>query len=150
MIRDILGVGLGAKPILNTDVFAFAPADISPRKIPKGVTPPRRIIHGRGRRRARLMAIAMGIPTTNGAVYYDDDRFVANPLVFCGTVGVIRSATAWTSRSNRAISVVSLGGRTGRDGVHGATFSPPRSKKASLPASCRSASRHLMGKARHG
>jgi len=44
VIRDILGVGLGAKPILNTDVFAFAPKDLPARKIPRGVLPPRRII----------------------------------------------------------------------------------------------------------
>ena len=120
VIRDILGVGLGAKPILNTDVFAFAPADIAPRKIPKGVTPPRRIIQGvvSG---VRDYGNRMGIPTTNGAVYYDD-RFVANPLVFCGTVGVIPR-----SKVDKSVQpgdyVVSLGGRTGRDGIHGATFS---------------------------
>ena len=120
VIRDILGVGLGAKPIMNTDVFAFAPADIASRKIPKGVLPPSRIIQGvvSG---VRDYGNRMGIPTSNGAVYYDD-RFVANPLVFCGTAGVIpKNKVAKTVEPGDY--VVSLGGRTGRDGIHGATFS---------------------------
>src|SRR3954468_5045041 len=87
VIRDILGVGLGAKPVLNTDVFAFAPPDIAARKIPKGALHPRRVISGvvAG---VRDYGNRMGIPTANGAVYYDEG-FVANPLVFCGTVGLI-------------------------------------------------------------
>jgi len=120
VIRDILGVGLGAKPVLNTDVFAFAPADIAPRKIPKGVLPPRRIIQGvvSG---VRDYGNRMGIPTSNGSVYYDE-RFVANPLVFCGTVGVIPKNKVPKSVVPGDY-VVSMGGRTGRDGIHGATFS---------------------------
>lgn len=120
VIRDILGVGLGAKPVLNTDVFAFAPEDMPDRKIPKGVLPPRRIIAGvvAG---VRDYGNRMGIPTANGAVYYDE-RFAANPLVFCGTVGLIPK-----SKVNKSVEpgdlVVTMGGRTGRDGIHGATFS---------------------------
>lgn len=120
VIRDILGVGLGAKPVLNTDVFAFAPPDIAPRKIPKGALPPRRIIDGvvAG---VRDYGNRMGIPTSNGAVFFDE-RYVANPLVFCGTVGLIpRSKVDKEVRPGDL--VVALGGRTGRDGIHGATFS---------------------------
>jgi phosphoribosylformylglycinamidine synthase subunit PurSL len=120
VIRDILGVGLGAKPVMNTDVFAFAPPDIPTRKIPRGVQHPRRIIQGvvSG---VRDYGNRMGIPTSNGAVYYDE-RFVANPLVFCGTVGLIPKDKV--DKEVRAGDwVVSLGGRTGRDGIHGATFS---------------------------
>ena len=120
VIRDILGVGLGAKPVMNTDVFAFAPPDMPASKIPKGVLPPRRIIEGvvAG---VRDYGNRMGIPTSNGAVYFDE-RFVANPLVFCGTVGLIPK-----NKIDKTVEagdwVVSLGGRTGRDGIHGATFS---------------------------
>lgn len=120
VIRDILGVGLGAKPVLNTDVFAFAPPEMPARKIPKGVLSPRRIIQGvvAG---VRDYGNRMGIPTANGSVYFDE-RFVANPLVFCGTVGLIPK-----DKVNKDVRpgdwVVSLGGRTGRDGIHGATFS---------------------------
>jgi len=120
VIRDILGVGLGAKPVLNTDVFAFAPKDLPARKIPRGCLPPRRIIQGviAG---VRDYGNRMGIPTANGAVYFDD-RFVANPLVFCGTVGLIPKDKVEKEVKSGDL-VVSLGGRTGRDGIHGATFS---------------------------
>lgn len=120
VIRDILGVGLGAKPILNTDVFAFAPKDLPSKKIPRGVLPPRRIIQGviSG---VRDYGNRMGIPTANGSVYFDE-RFVANPLVFCGTVGLIPRDKV-EKEVKPGDLVVSLGGRTGRDGIHGATFS---------------------------
>jgi phosphoribosylformylglycinamidine synthase II len=120
VIRDILGVGLGAKPVMNTDVFAFAPPDIAPKKVPKGALAPKRIIKGvvAG---VRDYGNRMGIPTANGAVYFDEG-YVANPLVFCGTVGLLPK-----NKVNKEVKpgdlVVTLGGRTGRDGVHGATFS---------------------------
>ena len=87
VIRDILGVGLGAKPVMNTDVFAFAPLDLPKNKIPKGHLAPRRIIKGviAG---VRDYGNRMGIPTANGAVYFDEG-YIGNPLVFCGTVGLI-------------------------------------------------------------
>jgi phosphoribosylformylglycinamidine synthase len=63
----------------------------------------------------------MGIPTVAGAVHFDD-RYVGNPLVFCGCVGLIpRHLTKGKARPGDRI--VALGGRTGRDGIHGATFS---------------------------
>jgi len=120
VIRDILGCGLGAKPVLNTDVFAFAPADLPAKKILKGVLSPRRIINGvvAG---VRDYGNRMGIPTANGAVYFDEG-FVANPLVFCGTVGLIPKEKV-DKEVKPGDFVAALGGRTGRDGIHGATFS---------------------------
>ena len=63
----------------------------------------------------------MGIPTVNGAVCFDP-RYIGNPLVYCGTVGVIP-----IDKSSKSVEagdlIVALGGRTGRDGIHGATFS---------------------------
>jgi phosphoribosylformylglycinamidine synthase len=120
VIRDILGCGLGARPILNTDVFCFARPDLSYSHLPKGVLHPRRIfkgvVHG-----VRDYGNRMGIPTSNGAIYFDD-RYVANPLVFCGTVGLIpRNRCKKEVRPGDAILLV--GGRTGRDGLRGATFS---------------------------
>jgi phosphoribosylformylglycinamidine synthase subunit PurSL len=120
VIRDIMGVGLGAKPILNTDVFAFAPIDTPARKIPQGALAPRRIIKGvvSG---VRDYGNRMGIPTANGAIFFDEG-FIGNPLVFCGTVGLIaRDKVDKTVKPGDY--VVALGGRTGRDGIHGATFS---------------------------
>ncbi len=119
VIRDCLGTGLGAKPILNTDVFCFAPLDTRREDIPKGVLHPRRVMKGvvAG---VRDYGNRMGIPTANGAVCFDPG-YLGNPLVFCGTLGLIpRSAVKKHVRAGQ--SIVLLGGRTGRDGVHGVTF----------------------------
>lgn len=120
VIRDPLGTGLGAKPICNTDVFCFAPPDTAPETLPPGVLHPKKVMHGvvAG---VRDYGNRMGIPTVNGAVCFDD-RYLANPLVFCGTVGLIP-----VDRCQKRVSpgdlIVAVGGRTGRDGIHGATFS---------------------------
>ncbi|HEY1065081.1 MAG TPA: AIR synthase-related protein, partial [Pirellulales bacterium] len=120
VIRDPLGTGLGAKPFANTNVFCFAPPDVSADDLPPGVLHPQRIIHGvvSG---VRDYGNRMGIPTVNGAVYFDP-RYLGNPLVYCGNAGIIPKDMA--DKSVRPGDfVVALGGRTGRDGIHGATFS---------------------------
>lgn len=120
VIRDILGVGLGAKPLANTDVFCFGNPDTKPSKVPDGMHHPKRIAKGvvSG---VRDYGNRMGIPTVNGAVYFDDG-YMANPLVYCGTMGIIpKNKIEKTVKSGDLILVV--GGRTGRDGIHGATFS---------------------------
>lgn len=119
-IRDIMGCGLGAKPIASTDVFCLAPPDFAPSRLPTGVLHPRRVLKGvvGG---VRDYGNRMGIPTVNGAIYFDE-RYLANPLVFCGCVGLIpRDRIAKEPRPGDFIVVA--GGRTGRDGIHGATFS---------------------------
>ena len=63
----------------------------------------------------------MGIPTVSGGVHFDD-RYIGNPLVYCGCVGVM-PRTRIKGRVNSGDLIVALGGRTGRDGIHGATFS---------------------------
>lgn len=120
VIRDPLGTGLGAKPILNTDVFCFAPPDMPLRKIPKGTLHPRRIMKGvvSG---VRDYGNRMGIPTCNGAILFDE-RYVGNPLVYCGNVGIMPKNKA-SKRVDKGDLVVLVGGRTGLDGIHGATFS---------------------------
>jgi phosphoribosylformylglycinamidine synthase len=118
VIRDIMGTGLGAKPICSTDVFCFAPPDTE--KIPPGVLHPRRVIRGvvEG---VRDYGNRMGIPTVSGAVNFDE-RYLGNPLVYCGNVGLIpRDKSHKKPQPNDLI--VAVGGRTGRDGIHGATFS---------------------------
>jgi phosphoribosylformylglycinamidine synthase subunit PurSL len=120
VIRDPLGTGLGAKPVCNTDVFCFAPPDYPPDELPPGVLHPRRVMIGvvTG---VKDYGNRMGIPTVNGAVIFDD-RYLANPLVFCGTVGLI--PVGRTEKAARPGDlIVAVGGRTGRDGIHGATFS---------------------------
>ena len=120
VIRDPLGTGLGAKPILNTDVFCFAPPDIEHDELPAGVLHPKRAMTGvvSG---VRDYGNRMGIPTANGALYFDK-RYLGNPLVYCGTVGIMpRGSSEKAARKDDLVVVV--GGRTGRDGIHGATFS---------------------------
>lgn len=119
-IRDIVGCGLGAKPIASTDVFCLAPPDLDASRLPKDVLHPRRVLKGvvSG---VRDYGNRMGIPTINGAIYFDE-RYLANPLVFCGSVGLIpRNRIRKGARKGDCIVVA--GGRTGRDGIHGATFS---------------------------
>ncbi len=120
VIRDVMGTGLGGKPILNTDVFCFGLPDTPQDKIPKGVLHPKRIFKGvvAG---VRDYGNRMGIPTTNGAVFFDE-RYIGNPIVFCGTVGLIPKNKCQKEAHSNDLIVVA-GGRTGRDGIHGATFS---------------------------
>ncbi len=120
VIRDILGVGLGARPIANTDAFFVGPLDLAPEEVPRGAMHPRRILRGvvAG---VRDYGNRMGIPTVNGGLWVDP-RYLGNPLVFCGTVGIMPAAAASKEVRSGDVIVV-LGGRTGRDGIHGATFS---------------------------
>ncbi|MFQ6122378.1 MAG: phosphoribosylformylglycinamidine synthase subunit PurS, partial [Dehalococcoidales bacterium] len=87
VVRDPLGTGLGAKPILNTDVFCFGPPDFPYEKLPKGVLHPRRVFKG-VRAGVADYANRLGIPTLNGAILFDE-RYLANPLVYCGTLGLL-------------------------------------------------------------
>ncbi len=120
VIRDPMGTGLGAKPVCNTDVFCFAPPDTPPESLPPGVLHPLKIMNDvvAG---VRDYGNRMGIPTVNGAVCFDE-RYLANPLVYCGTVGLIPVDQVEKAAQDGDWIVV-LGGRTGRDGIHGATFS---------------------------
>lgn len=120
VIRDPMGTGLGAKPFCNTDVFCFAPPDTDPQSLPPGVLHPRRVMKGvvSG---VRDYGNRMGIPTVNGAVYFDP-RYLGNPLVYCGNAGLL-PVDKVEKRPLPGDWIVAVGGRTGRDGIHGATFS---------------------------
>ena len=120
VIRDTIGTGMAAKPICNTDVFCFAPPDTPIDSLPPGVLNPKQVMRGvvSG---VRDYGNRMGIPTVNGAVYFDE-RYLGNPLVYCGNVGIIPHAMSFKQPQPGDL-IVSVGGRTGRDGIHGATFS---------------------------
>jgi phosphoribosylformylglycinamidine synthase subunit PurSL len=120
VIRDPLGTGLGAKPILNTDVFCFGPPDYPYEKLPKGVLHPRRIFKG-VRAGVADYGNRMGIPTSNGSIFFDE-RYVGNPLVYCGTVGIMPKDKSQKGLQKPGDLVVVVGGKTGRDGIHGVTF----------------------------
>jgi phosphoribosylformylglycinamidine synthase II len=120
VIRDVLGAGLGAQPIANTDVFCFGPLDEGAEKKTGSGLSTRRIVHGvvAG---VRDYGNRMGIPTVSGAVVFDPD-FKENPLVFCGTLGLMPQS-AIPKEVRPGDRIVMAGGRVGRDGIHGATFS---------------------------
>ena len=118
VIRDVLGAA--HRPVAVTDVLCFGPPDLARRRLPDGALHPRRIRDG------VVDGVAdygnkIGLPTIAGAVLYDPG-FTTNPLVFCGCIGVAaeRPLPDGPFPGDR---VVVLGGRTGRDGIRGATFS---------------------------
>ncbi len=119
VIRDVLGAGMGAKPILNTDIFCFASPDFKD-ELPERILHPKRIMRGvvAG---VRDYGNRMGIPTVNGAIVFHKD-YLGAPLVFCGTAGIMPSGLPG-KKAMPGDLIVAVGGRTGRDGIHGATFS---------------------------
>jgi phosphoribosylformylglycinamidine synthase subunit PurSL len=121
VIRDILGAGKGARPVANLDIFCFGAPDTPREKIKADD-----VIHPLGIMRGVVRGVRdygnrMGIPTVNGAIQFDD-TYIYNPLVFCGTAGVIPRADINKSMS-APLLIVAVGARTGRDGLKGATFS---------------------------
>ncbi|MCX6769226.1 MAG: phosphoribosylformylglycinamidine synthase subunit PurL [Candidatus Micrarchaeota archaeon] len=122
--RDILGCGMGAKPIFNTDVFCFADPRYS-GEIPPRLFHPRRVLEGV---RAGVAAggNASGIPTVNGSLYFDD-KYLGKPLVYCGTGGLMPAQIGEKKTHEKAAlpgdRIFMVGGRIGKDGIHGATFS---------------------------
>ena len=121
--RDILGTGRGARPIFNTNVLCFAPPRMD--EVPNGLLPPRAVLEG-VHRGIVDGGNQSGIPTVAGAVLFDPS-FVGKPLVFCGTGGIMPAsllgAPAWEAEPCAGDLAVMVGGRIGRDGIHGATFS---------------------------
>lgn len=118
VIRDVLGVS--AKPIAATDIFCFGPQEIDFKTLPAGTLHPRLIQSGvvAG---VQDYGNKTGIPTVNGAIWYDIG-YTANPLVYCGCIGLApKNKHPRDPQPND--HVIILGGRTGRDGLRGATFS---------------------------
>jgi phosphoribosylformylglycinamidine synthase subunit PurSL len=118
VVRDILGVS--ARPIAATNVLCFGPQDYPHSQLPAGLLHPQRIatgvVAGIGDYGNKL-----GLPTVNGSVLFDKG-YLGNPLVFCGCAGLLPIGSHPTA-AQVGDHVVVLGGRTGRDGLHGATFS---------------------------
>ena len=134
--RDIIGTGLGARPIANTDVFCFGPPDYDGH-LPDGLFHPSRVFRG-VHSGVRSGGNESGIPTVNGAMIFDE-RYIGKPLVFCGTVGLMprrladgRESHIKTPEPGDVIYMV--GGRVGSDGIHGATFSSLELTEKSPPS----------------
>jgi phosphoribosylformylglycinamidine synthase II len=129
VIRDTLGTGLGARPIMNTDVFCFGPPDLPHGELPGGVLHPRRIFKG-VRAGVADYGNRMGIATSNGSIFFDR-RYIGNPLVYCGTVGLMPKELSQQGQQRPGDLVLLVGGRTGRDGIHGVTFASGELNKES-------------------
>ncbi len=123
--RDILGTGLGARPIANTDVFCFGPPDWE-GDLPENLFHPSRVLRG-VHAGVRVGGNESGIPTVNGAIVFDD-RYIGKPLVYCGTIGMMPrklpdGRESHVKNPEPGDRVYMVGGRVGYDGIHGATFS---------------------------
>jgi len=133
VIRDVLGVW--ADPIACMDVLGFGPLNYDYAKLPPGVKHPKYIFMG------VVAGIGhygnnMGIPTVNGAIYFDES-YAGNVVVYCGCVGVL-PISKYVKRAKAGDNLVLVGGRTGRDGIHGVTFASlelsEKSEEVSRPA----------------
>ncbi len=122
--RDILGAGMGCKCIFNTDVFCFA-SPFHDGAIPSRLLHPRRVLRG-VHQGVKDGGNQSGIPDLNGAIVFHE-RFLGKPLVFCGTAGLIPTVVAGKPSHEKGARagdcIVMCGGRIGKDGIHGATFS---------------------------
>jgi phosphoribosylformylglycinamidine synthase len=122
--RDPFGTGIGAKLIFNTDVFCFA-SPFHKKKLPPRILHPRRIYEG-VREGVEHGGNKSGIPTINGSIVFDE-RFLGKPLVYCGTAGIMPARINGKPTHGKEIKpgdiIIMTGGRIGKDGIHGATFS---------------------------
>src|SRR5271157_4678734 len=131
--RDIMGTGMGARPIFNTNVLCFAPPDTPGSDVPPGLLHPRRVLEG-VHRGIVDGGNQSGIPVAAGGFLFDES-YLGKPLVFCGTGGVlpakIRGRDACRKEVRPGDLAVMTGGRIGKDGIHGATFSSQALSEAS-------------------
>jgi phosphoribosylformylglycinamidine synthase len=122
--RDPMGTGIGANLLCNTDVFCFA-SPFHEGELPPRLLHPRRVFEG-VREGVEHGGNKSGIPTVNGSVVFDE-RYLGKPLVFCGTVGLMPVTVAGreshVKKARPGDAIVMTGGRIGKDGIHGATFS---------------------------
>ncbi|MCL6610653.1 MAG: phosphoribosylformylglycinamidine synthase subunit PurL [Peptococcaceae bacterium] len=121
VFRDVMGTGLGARVIASTDMFCFAPPWTDQSEVPPGCLHPkyllRKVVAG-----VRDYGNRMGIPTNNGSVHFHRD-FRAKPTVIVGAYGILPESACQKGKPEPGDLAVVMGGRTGRDGIHGATFS---------------------------
>ncbi|MGE4504588.1 MAG: AIR synthase-related protein [Desulfovibrionaceae bacterium] len=122
--RDPMGTGMGANLLCNTDVFCFA-SPFWEGELPPRLLHPRRVFEG-VREGVEHGGNKSGIPTVNGSIVFDE-RYLGKPLVYCGTIGTMPTEVAGRpsheKRAQVGDAIVMSGGRIGKDGIHGATFS---------------------------
>ncbi|NYT00489.1 MAG: phosphoribosylformylglycinamidine synthase subunit PurL [Methanocellales archaeon] len=117
ILRDV--VCMGAQPVALIDPLFFGPLDSS--HVPRGVKHPRYLFSGvvSG---IRDYGNRVGIPTVAGMVYFDEG-YIGNCVVNVGCIGVVKKKHIIRSRVKKPGDLLVLvGGKTGRDGIHGVTF----------------------------
>ena len=126
--RDILGCGLGAKPIGNTNIFCLPPLELEDRffdNLPKNVMPPKRMLEG-VHRGVEDGGNKSGIPTVNGSMFFDES-YAGRPLIYVGCIGMMPQSINGRATSEKKAKdgdlIYMVGGAVGVDGIHGATFS---------------------------
>ncbi|WP_201979040.1 AIR synthase-related protein [Hymenobacter rubidus] len=123
--RDPLATGIGGAQLLfNTNVLCFGNPEYDGPLL-TGQLHPRRILEG-VRKGIEDGGNKSGVPTVNGAIVFDD-RYAGKPLVYCGTGAVMPMQFAgkdsWEKIIDAGDRIIMAGGRVGKDGIHGATFS---------------------------
>jgi len=122
--RDTIGTGMAARLIFNTDVFCFA-SPFHGKELPPRILHPRRVLEG-VREGVEHGGNKSGIPTVNGSLVFDE-RFLGKPLVYCGTGGIMPREILGQASDVKLVNpgdvIIMAGGRIGKDGIHGATFS---------------------------
>ena len=122
--RDLMGAGMGGELVCNTDVFCFA-SPFHDDELPPRLLHPRRVLEG-VREGVEHGGNKSGVPTVNGSIVFEE-RFLGKPLVYCGTAGIIPRYVAgkpgYLKKAAVGDAIVMAGGRIGKDGIHGATFS---------------------------
>ncbi|SNC76077.1 phosphoribosylformylglycinamidine synthase subunit II [Hymenobacter gelipurpurascens] len=123
--RDPLATGIGGAQLLfNTNVLCFGNPEFSGTLLSNQLHP-RRIFEG-VRKGIEDGGNKSGVPTVNGAIVFDD-RYAGKPLVYCGTGAVMPMQLAgldsWEKNIDVQDRIIMAGGRVGKDGIHGATFS---------------------------
>ena len=123
--RDPMGTGQGAELLINVWGYCLGSPFTDDSNVPEGLLHPRRLRDG-VHKGVIDGGNQSGIPYGNGWEYFDD-RYIGKPLVYCGTVGLLPKSINGVPGSSKRIEagdlIVMGGGRIGKDGIHGATFS---------------------------
>ena len=131
--RDPMGTGLGADLLINVWGYCFASPFFDVDQVPEGLLHPHRIREG-VHKGVIDGGNQSGIPYGLGWEYFDD-RYLGKPLVFCGTIGKLPKKILGKPGFKKEILpgdfIVMAGGRIGKDGIHGATFSSEELKQSS-------------------
>lgn len=110
IMRDVFT--MGARPLATLNSLRFGMPDN-----PRNKRLLREVVRGIGD-----YGNSLGIPCSGGEIYFHD-TYTANPLVNAMTVGIAEiDELASSAASGPGNMVLYVGARTGRDGIHGASF----------------------------